>query len=165
MKKYYVSPRMTDPFVKVYLLGGGRRQKKKKTTARKNSDNPRWNEAFTFDIPSASLSKSAIEVCNVQEIKFLLHMRLSLTNKVPMKNMFLWFSLDLCIRPVKRFDRKECSRWFLYDWPSTKRLGAYPLARDDPESKTNCLEMACSYMNVLLQYEERPWLLNDEKEY
>ncbi|XP_035700672.1 uncharacterized protein LOC110861429 isoform X2 [Folsomia candida] len=51
-----------DPFVKVYLLGGGRRQKKKKTTARKNSNDPVWNEAFTFSITSANLCNCSIEI-------------------------------------------------------------------------------------------------------
>jgi len=53
-----------DTFVKVYLVGGGKRLKKKKTSARKNTNNPVWNEAVSFSIPSSSLSTAAIEVCS-----------------------------------------------------------------------------------------------------
>nr|XP_024215985.1 synaptotagmin-5-like [Halyomorpha halys] len=52
-----------DPFVKVYLLAGGKRIKKKKTACRKASSNPVWNEAITFNISSANLNCSAVEVC------------------------------------------------------------------------------------------------------
>ncbi|XP_054269424.1 synaptotagmin-5 isoform X1 [Macrosteles quadrilineatus] len=52
-----------DPFVKVYLLSSGKRVKKKKTATRKATTNPVWNEALTFNISSANLALSAIEVC------------------------------------------------------------------------------------------------------
>ncbi|KAK7867767.1 hypothetical protein R5R35_002266 [Gryllus longicercus] len=52
-----------DPFVKVYLLSGGKRVKKKKTAARKGNSNPVWNEALSFNVPSANLTQAAVEVC------------------------------------------------------------------------------------------------------
>lgn len=52
----------SDPFVKVYLLSNGKRVKKKKTAARKACANPVWNEALTFNISSANLANSAVEV-------------------------------------------------------------------------------------------------------
>ncbi|CAG7717906.1 unnamed protein product [Allacma fusca] len=52
-----------DPFVKVYLVGGGKRLKKKKTSARKHTNNPVWNEAVSFSIPSGQLSTAAVEIC------------------------------------------------------------------------------------------------------
>lgn len=55
----------SDPFVKVYLLSSGKRVKKKKTATRKATTNPVWNEALTFNISSANLALSAIEVRNV----------------------------------------------------------------------------------------------------
>lgn len=52
----------TDPYVKVYMIGSGKRLKKKKTTARKNTNNPVWNEAVAFSISPAALATGAVEV-------------------------------------------------------------------------------------------------------
>ncbi|KAG7305282.1 hypothetical protein JYU34_009324 [Plutella xylostella] len=53
-----------DVYVKVYLLVNGKRVKKKKTN-RKDINNPVWNEALSFSLPSASLQDASIEVCVV----------------------------------------------------------------------------------------------------
>lgn len=60
--KCLICKHFSDPFVKVYLLSGGKRVKKKKTALRKSTTNPVWNEALTFNISSANLGHSAIEV-------------------------------------------------------------------------------------------------------
>ena len=51
-----------DPYVKVYLDSHGKRIKKKKTSARKNTNNPVWNEAVSFSVPATALGTSGIEV-------------------------------------------------------------------------------------------------------
>ncbi|XP_047545624.1 synaptotagmin-5-like isoform X1 [Vanessa atalanta] len=53
-----------DVYVKVYLLVNGKRVKKKKTN-RKEINNPVWNEALSFSLPSANLHEASIEVCVV----------------------------------------------------------------------------------------------------
>jgi Ca2+-dependent lipid-binding protein len=53
---------LPDPYVKVYLIANGKRIKKKKTSARKNTNNPVWNEAVSFSVPATALATSAIEV-------------------------------------------------------------------------------------------------------
>ncbi|XP_028028495.1 synaptotagmin-5-like isoform X1 [Bombyx mandarina] len=53
-----------DVYVKVYLLVNGKRVKKKKTN-RKEINNPVWNEALSFSLPSANLQEASIEVCVV----------------------------------------------------------------------------------------------------
>lgn len=50
-----------DVYVKVYLLVNGKRVKKKKTN-RKEINNPVWNEALSFSLPSANLQEASIEV-------------------------------------------------------------------------------------------------------
>ncbi|XP_033127479.1 synaptotagmin-5-like [Anneissia japonica] len=45
----------SDPFVKVSLLRGGKKVRKKKTTVKRSTCHPVWNEALTFNIPSAEL--------------------------------------------------------------------------------------------------------------
>ncbi|ODN02651.1 Synaptotagmin-3 [Orchesella cincta] len=52
-----------DPYVKVYMIGSGKRLKKKKTTARKNTNNPVWNEAVSFSISPSALATGAVEIC------------------------------------------------------------------------------------------------------
>lgn len=52
----------SDPYVKVYMIGSGKRLKKKKTTARKNTNNPVWNEAVSFSISPSALASAAVEV-------------------------------------------------------------------------------------------------------
>ncbi|CAL8107262.1 unnamed protein product [Orchesella dallaii] len=54
-----------DPYVKVYMIGSGKRLKKKKTTARKNTNNPVWNEAVSFSISPSTLATGAVEVCEL----------------------------------------------------------------------------------------------------
>lgn len=44
-------PLPPDPYVKVHLLQGGRKMRKKKTTIKKNTLNPYYNEAFSFEVP------------------------------------------------------------------------------------------------------------------
>lgn len=53
----------SDPYVKVSLLQGGKRLKKKKTSVLRNTVNPVFNEAFTFDVNRDTLSKCSIEFC------------------------------------------------------------------------------------------------------
>ncbi|XP_061379003.1 synaptotagmin-5-like isoform X1 [Danaus plexippus] len=53
-----------DVYVKVYLLVNGKRVKKKKTN-RKEINNPIWNEALSFSLPSSNLQEASIEVCVV----------------------------------------------------------------------------------------------------
>ncbi|XP_034825449.1 synaptotagmin-5-like isoform X1 [Maniola hyperantus] len=53
-----------DVYVKVYLLVNGKRVKKKKTN-RKEINNPVWNEALSFSLPSPNLHEASIEVCVV----------------------------------------------------------------------------------------------------
>ncbi|CAG5010142.1 unnamed protein product [Parnassius apollo] len=53
-----------DVYVKVYLLVNGKRVKKKKTN-RKEINNPVWNEALSFSLPSTNLQEASIEVCVV----------------------------------------------------------------------------------------------------
>lgn len=51
----------SDPYVKVSLIQNGKRLKKKKTTTLRNTTNPIFNEALTFDIAKDVLKKSYIE--------------------------------------------------------------------------------------------------------
>lgn len=48
-----------DPFVKVHLLQGGKKVRKKKTTIKKNTLNPYYNEAFSFEVPCDQVQVSA----------------------------------------------------------------------------------------------------------
>jgi synaptotagmin-10 len=50
-----------DPYVKVSIIYSGKRLKKKKTTALRNTVNPVFNEALTFDISRDTLKHSVIE--------------------------------------------------------------------------------------------------------
>lgn len=52
--------RMSDPYVKLYVMMGAKRLKKKKTTSRKRDSNPVWNEAFSFNIPSRIINRVSI---------------------------------------------------------------------------------------------------------
>lgn len=51
-----------DPIAKVYLVVAGKRTKKKKTCTRKNTCNPVWNEALSFNLSSSNLPNATIEV-------------------------------------------------------------------------------------------------------
>jgi synaptotagmin-10 len=51
----------SDPYVKVSIIYNGKRLKKKKTTALRNTVNPVFNEALTFDISRDTLKHSVIE--------------------------------------------------------------------------------------------------------
>ncbi|XP_072942287.1 synaptotagmin-5-like isoform X1 [Epargyreus clarus] len=53
-----------DVYVKVYLVVNGKRVKKKKSN-RREINNPVWNEALSFSLPSANLQEASIEVCVV----------------------------------------------------------------------------------------------------
>lgn len=50
-----------DPYVKVSIIHNGKRLKKKKTTVLRNTVNPVFNEALTFDIAKDTLKHSLIE--------------------------------------------------------------------------------------------------------
>lgn len=50
-----------DPYVKVSIIYNGKRLKKKKTTVLRNTINPVFNEALTFDISRDMLKHSIIE--------------------------------------------------------------------------------------------------------
>ncbi|XP_049961498.1 synaptotagmin-5 isoform X2 [Schistocerca serialis cubense] len=52
----------SDPFVKVALVQGGKRVKKKKTGVHRNTVNPVFNEALTFDVSREALSRSSLEI-------------------------------------------------------------------------------------------------------
>lgn len=51
----------SDPFVKISLVYNNKRLKKKKTTVFRNTINPVFNEAFTFDVAKDMIKKSQIE--------------------------------------------------------------------------------------------------------
>uniref|UniRef100_A0A336K0W5 CSON011185 protein n=1 Tax=Culicoides sonorensis TaxID=179676 RepID=A0A336K0W5_CULSO len=51
----------SDPFVKVSLVHNNKRLKKKKTTVFRNTVNPVFNEAFSFDVSKDMLKTSLIE--------------------------------------------------------------------------------------------------------
>ncbi|XP_026469194.1 synaptotagmin-5-like [Ctenocephalides felis] len=53
----------SDPFVKVSLLHNGKRLKKRKTSVHRNTVNPVFNEALTFDLSRDTLRRSTIEFC------------------------------------------------------------------------------------------------------
>lgn len=44
--------------MKVHLLQGGKKVRKKKTTIKKNTLNPYYNEAFSFEVPSDQVQVS-----------------------------------------------------------------------------------------------------------
>lgn len=52
-----------DPYVKVSLLHNGKRLKKRKTSVHRNTVNPVFNEALTFDLSRDTLRRSTIEFC------------------------------------------------------------------------------------------------------
>lgn len=54
-------PLLIDPFVKVSLVHNNKRLKKKKTTVFRNTVNPVFNEAFSFDVSKDMLKASLIE--------------------------------------------------------------------------------------------------------
>ncbi|MCJ8744370.1 hypothetical protein PDJAM_G00117900 [Pangasius djambal] len=52
----------SDPYVKISLICDGKRLKKKKTTTKKNTLNPTYNEAITFDIPPESMDQVSLHI-------------------------------------------------------------------------------------------------------
>ncbi|ELK23862.1 Synaptotagmin-5 [Myotis davidii] len=53
---------LSDPYVKVHLLQGGKKMRKKKTTIKKNTLNPYYNEAFSFEVPCDLVQKVQVEL-------------------------------------------------------------------------------------------------------
>nr|XP_030707232.1 synaptotagmin-5 isoform X3 [Globicephala melas] len=53
---------LSDPYVKVHLLQGGKKVRKKKTTIKKNTLNPYYNEAFSFEVPCDQVQKVQVEL-------------------------------------------------------------------------------------------------------
>ncbi|XP_004694351.1 PREDICTED: synaptotagmin-5 isoform X1 [Condylura cristata] len=53
---------LSDPYVKVHLLQGGKKMRKKKTTIKKNTLNPYYNEAFSFEVPCDQVQKVQVEL-------------------------------------------------------------------------------------------------------
>ncbi|XP_045148319.1 synaptotagmin-5 [Echinops telfairi] len=51
-----------NPYVKVHLLQGGKKVRKKKTTIKKNTLNPYYNEAFSFEVPCDQVQKVQVEL-------------------------------------------------------------------------------------------------------
>ncbi|CAL8295920.1 unnamed protein product [Boreogadus saida] len=51
-----------DPFVKVYLLQDGRKISKKKTSTKRDDNNPIFNEAMIFSVPSLVLQELSLRV-------------------------------------------------------------------------------------------------------
>ncbi|XP_024944967.1 synaptotagmin-5 isoform X2 [Cephus cinctus] len=51
----------SDPYVKVTILQDGKRLKRKKTGVQRNTTNPVWNEALTFDLGRDLLSRCTLE--------------------------------------------------------------------------------------------------------
>lgn len=52
---------LLDPYVKVSIIHNNKRLKKRKTTVLRNTVNPIFNEALTFDIAKDTLKHSIIE--------------------------------------------------------------------------------------------------------
>ncbi|CAL8375948.1 unnamed protein product [Arctogadus glacialis] len=63
---FHLSPcaglRSSDPFVKVYLLQDGRKISKKKTSTKRDDNNPIFNEAMIFSVPSLVLQELSLRV-------------------------------------------------------------------------------------------------------
>ncbi|XP_048185512.1 synaptotagmin-5 [Perognathus longimembris pacificus] len=53
---------LSDPYVKVHLLQGGKKMRKKKTTIKKNTLNPYYNEAFSFEVSCDQVQKVQVEL-------------------------------------------------------------------------------------------------------
>ncbi|XP_012890019.1 PREDICTED: synaptotagmin-5 [Dipodomys ordii] len=53
---------LSDPYVKVHLLQGGKKVRKKKTTIKKNTLNPYYNEAFSFEVSCDQVQKVQVEL-------------------------------------------------------------------------------------------------------
>ena len=69
---FHLSPcaclRSSDPFVKVYLLQDGRKISKKKTSTKRDDNNPIFNEAMIFSVPSLVLQVTPPQSLNLGSI-------------------------------------------------------------------------------------------------
>lgn len=66
--KWHNNRDMGDCFVKVYLLQHGKKFKKKKTTLKKGEQNPIFNEAMIFSVPTSSLQATQLRITVAEQI-------------------------------------------------------------------------------------------------
>lgn len=57
----------SDPYIKVVLLVPGKKNKKRKTGVIRNTTNPVYNEALTFDVGKDALKNATLELTVVHD--------------------------------------------------------------------------------------------------